>query len=68
MKRWRLAGPLPRLPAAGRPQDGFGISELAAVICQDSVYFKRAGFDKMFQKRQGMVCAHALEEFRVSVF
>ena len=66
-----LAGPSEAV-APGRalaaPQDGFGIGKLTAVICQDSVYFKRAGFDKLFQKRQGMVCAHALEEFRISVF
>ena len=54
--------------AAGRPQDGFGVGKLAAVICQDSVSLKRTGFDKVCQKRQGMVCAHALEEFRISVF
>ena len=66
-----LAGPSEAV-APGRapatPQDGFGVGELAAVICQDSVYFKRAGFDQMCQKRQGMVCVHALKEFRISVF
>ena len=66
-----LAGPSEAVTpgrALAAPQDGFVINKLTAIICQDRMYFKRAGFDKMLQKRQGMVCAHALEEFRISVF